>query len=470
MTIKVRLVLLTTLVLCIATGAIGTVAIGAVTQNMTHRADQQLRQFLRQPAVQPANEPAVMNIQPAIPYSPVALLLVTGDGRIVDTSLAGYSTDRLSPPDLPDPLPGSGQIVTAPSVDGSVDYRMVSLSTTITLSPGRPAEEMHLIAAYPLTELAAIRGNLIATMIVTVILVVIASGVASLWITRRGLEPVESMIDTAAAIADGDLTRRAEAPKHTEMERLAASLNRMVGTLVDTIGDREADQARLRRFIADASHELRTPLATIGGYTELYESGGARSGSELDRAMKRIQSENRRMASLVDDLLLLARFDEGTENVHEPVDLSDLAREVAADSGAAHPEHPVSVSVPDKHVVVRGDAYRLRQLVANLVDNARRHTPTGTPARITVDRQAGLAELTVSDDGPGIPHEHQERVFERLYRVDDSRSRGTGGSGLGLAIVQAIVTAHGGTVTITDAHPGAVPPGTAVAVRLPLAG
>jgi len=250
------------------------------------------------------------------------------------------------------------------------------------------------------------------------------------------------------------------------MGRLSQSLNRMVGKLVDTINDREAGQAKLRRFVADASHELRTPLATVGGYTELYASGGAPPGPKLDRAMSRIHAENQRMARLVNDLLLLARLDEDTPDVWEPCDLTRLARDCVDDATATAPGNPIDL-VAEESVVVRGDEARLRQVIANLINNTRQHTPPGTATEVSVSTQGNEAVVTVTDTGPGIPAEHRQKVFDRLYRVDQSRSRGTGGSGLGLAIVESIVTAHRGTVTVSDAVPGADQPGTKVTVRLP---
>lgn len=472
MTIKARLILSTTLWLCVATLAIGAIAIGAVTANMTDRADEQLRQYLQQPqaTTELGDGPTPLSLPTAMAYAPVAILVVTESGNVVTELLAGYSTDRLAPPQVPDSLPEPGDIITVSAEDGSVDYRMMTVAENAELPANMHSEQPTVVAAYPLTELAAIRDNLIATMVATVVLLLIASAIVSWWITRRGLQPVEAMINTAAAIADGDLTRRADAPGHTEMGRLSTSLNRMVGKLVDTISDREADQAQLRRFIADASHELRTPLSTVSGYTELYESGGARSGPELDRAMRRIRAESERMARLVDDLLLLARLDEAAEDVFELCDVNVLARDVVEDAINAHPEHAVTVTVPGGPVMVRGDGFRLRQVIGNVVNNARQHTPPGTPAHVEVEREGDAAVVTVTDEGPGISPQHRKKVFERLYRVDESRSRSTGGAGLGLAIVESIVSAHEGTVELTDFRPGSSSPGTKVMVRLPLSG
>lgn len=469
MTIKVRLIASTAVLLCVATIVIGIVAIGAVTRNMTERIDGQLKEYLRQPTVQSVEiftDGHGSRVEITSPYQTMATVLIDSDGHVVSLRRAGYSTDQLAPPSVPDPVPAPGSFQTVPAIDDSVDYRIVTAQVRIHINDGRSSKVFTLIVGYPLTEVAAVRGNLIGTMVVTVVLVSIASGVAGWWITRRGLQPVEDMIDTAAAIADGDLDRRAEAPGHTEMGRLSRSLNRMVGKLVDTINDREAGQARLRRFVADASHELRTPLATVGGYTELYASGGAPPGPKLDRAMSRIHAENQRMARLVNDLLLLARLDEDTPDVWEPCDLTRLARDCVDDATATSPGNPIEL-VAEESVMVRGDEARLRQVIANLINNTRQHTPPGTEVRVSVSAEDGDAVVTVTDTGPGIPAEHREKVFDRLYRVDPSRSRSTGGSGLGLAIVESIVTAHRGTVTVADAKPGSVPPGTVVTVRLP---
>ncbi|GAA4917276.1 two-component system OmpR family sensor kinase [Stackebrandtia albiflava] len=462
MTIKARLIASTAALLCVATVAIGTVAIGAVTTTMTQRIDTQLTEFLRQPTITGGTTVTITSRGgPQVAYQSVAMLLLEPDRTVSMAVQAGYSTDLLPLPRVPDPLPPPGEFRTVPAVDGSIEYRMV----TVELAGPSADAPRRLVVAQPMTEVAVIRERLVATMVVTVVLVLVASAVVGWWITQRGLRPVEDMIDTAAAIADGDLSRRAEAPGHTEMGRLADSLNRMVGTLVTTIGDREAGQERLRRFLDDASHELRTPLATVSGYTELYESGGAPPGPKLDRAMSRIQAENRRMARLIEDMLLLARLDRDADRPAQTVDLRRLAADAVDDSEVTDRGHPVTLEAAEA-VYVRGDESRLRQVLANLLDNARRHTPEGTPVRVSVTADGDTAELRVADEGPGVPEEHRERVFDRLYRVDASRSRATGGSGLGLAIVESIVAGHGGTVALAD--PGAAG-GTVVVVRLPRA-
>jgi two-component system OmpR family sensor kinase len=271
------------------------------------------------------------------------------------------------------------------------------------------------------------------------------------------------MTKTAGAIAAGDLSERVPAePQGTEAAELGDALNRMLTTIEGAFAERAASEARLRRFVADASHELRTPVTTIRGYAELYRHGGLSRPDDLDQAMRRTEQESVRMASLVDDLLLLARLDEGRPLDRETVDLGVLGIDAAADARAVAPDRTVTADVAEG-VTVEGDEDRLRQVVGNLVGNALVHTPAGTPVSVTVRDGDGRAVVEVRDDGPGMPPDVAERAFERFSRADASRSRHAGGSGLGLAIVRAIIEAHQGEVTL-ESTPGS---GTTVRVVLP---
>ncbi|GAA4201934.1 sensor histidine kinase [Microbispora amethystogenes] len=303
---------------------------------------------------------------------------------------------------------------------------------------------------------------------------------------RRGLRPLRAIERTAAAIAAGDLSKRVPVPAapHTEIGRLAAALNTMLAQLEAAFAGRERSQARMRRFVADASHELRTPLFGIKGFAELHRMGGL---PDVDHTLGRIESEAVRLVRLVEDLLLLARLDEGDDALPmdlAPMDLRTLAADALHDLRALDPGRTVTLTGPDGGPAgaapVRGDEARLRQVVSNLVGNAVAHTPPGTPVRIGVgtvhsstgdsstgDSGTGGAEgvLVIADEGPGLPPEEAERVFDRFYRVDGSRSRGgAGGAGLGLAIVRSIVAAHGGRVELRTT-PGA---GAAFRVALPI--
>ena len=218
----------------------------------------------------------------------------------------------------------------------------------------------------------------------------------------------------------------------------------------------------MRQFVADASHELRTPLAAIRGYAELTRRGGQPVPVEVAHAIGRVESEAARMTTLVDELLLLARLDAGRAPARERVDLSRLLVDAVADAHAAGPDHRWQLEVGERPVTVTGDATQLHQVLANLLANARSHTPPGTTVTAGVRREGASANVTVADDGPGIAPELLPEVFERFARGDSSRSRSTGGSGLGLAIVAAVVAAHHGTVQV-DSRPGR----TTFTVRLP---
>ncbi|WP_188193612.1 sensor histidine kinase [Nonomuraea sp. SYSU D8015] len=285
---------------------------------------------------------------------------------------------------------------------------------------------------------------------------------------RRGLRPLDRIVETAAAIGAGDLGRRIEtAPPGTEVGRLGDALNAMLGQIEDAFRERQESEDRLRRFVADASHELRTPIATIRGYAELFRRGAAVRQDDLEKAMARIEGEATRMGSLVDEMLLLARLDQGRPLDRAPVELTGLAADAVADALAVDPDRPLTLD-HDGPVWVTGDAARLRQVLGNLLANVLHHTPAGTPAAVRVGTADGHALIEVTDQGRGLDQEQAALVFERFYRVDHRHGHDTrrGGAGLGLSIVQAVVTAHAGEVSL-HSRPGA---GAAFRVRLPLRG
>src|SRR5207244_4041144 len=215
---------------------------------------------------------------------------------------------------------------------------------------------------------------------------------------------------------------------------------------------RTASEQRLRRFVADASHELRTPLTSIRGYAELFRRGAAEHPDDLETAMRRIEDESARMSVLVDDLLLLARLDQGRPLEQEEVDLVALASDAVDDARAVSPDRPITFQT-NGPVTVTGDEARLRQVTANLLANARVHTPEGTRVHVRVESTQEGARLEVADEGPGLDADEAAHAFERFYRADPARARAGGGSGLGLSIVAAIAAAHGGRATL-DTGPG----------------
>ena len=314
-----------------------------------------------------------------------------------------------------------------------------------------------------LQDVDATMSRLRLVLVVAVAMVIAILGLVVFWVLRLGVRPIKRMTATAGVIAGGDLSQRVpEEQPGTEAAELGVALNSMMARIEDAFAERSASEARLRRFVADASHELRTPVTTIRGYAELYRHGGLDDAADLDQAMRRTEQESVRMASLVDDLLLLARLDEGRPLARAPVDLGVLGVDAAADARAVAPDRVVAAEVT-AGVSVAGDEDRLRQVLGNLVGNALEHTPAGTAVSVRVHNGGGRAVVEVHDDGPGMTEELAARVFERFSRADVSRSRHRGGAGLGLAIVQAIVVAHGGTVRLSSSA-GA---GTTVRVELP---
>jgi two-component system OmpR family sensor kinase len=282
---------------------------------------------------------------------------------------------------------------------------------------------------------------------------------------RLGLRPLADVEHTAHRIAQGDLSQRVTGGRPgTEIGRLTDSLNGMLSQIEAAFTAREAGEATLRRFVADASHELRTPLTTIRGYAELFRQGAVTDGAAQLQATSRIESEATRMGRLVNDLLLLAELDQPITSHAGPVGVADLATlttDAVADARAADTARSISYAGPPSGVLAPVDGDLLRQVLANLVTNAIVHTPPGTPIEVTLTTTPRTARLEVSDRGPGIAADDVARIFERFYRTDRSRARG--GSGLGLAIVHAVVAAAGGIVTCQSARGE----GTTFVVELP---
>jgi two-component system OmpR family sensor kinase len=304
-------------------------------------------------------------------------------------------------------------------------------------------------------------------LIAAVLLAILA--VAAFSFLRLALRPLERISEVAGGIAQGDLdVRVSPADQGSEIGRLGLALNGMLERLEDAFARRDRSEAQLRRFVSSASHELRTPLTSIRGYAALLRRGAGQHPEDLEKSISRIESEATRMAGLIDDLLLLARLDEERPPSRSSIDLTLIARDAVDDARARHPGRPVTVD-SDHPVIVSGDEPRLRQIVANLLENAEVHTPAATPVRVQVEVRDGMAVLAVIDSGPGIDPDQVPHVFERFYRgtppgSGDSAPR-TGGSGLGLAIVKTIAEAHGGNATVSS-RPGE---GARFEIALPLA-
>jgi two-component system OmpR family sensor kinase len=282
------------------------------------------------------------------------------------------------------------------------------------------------------------------------LIALITIAMAARWIIALGLKPLEAVEDTAEAIAAGDLSARLPAAKpDTEVGRLTTSLNTMLARIEESFTARVESENKLRRFVADASHELRTPLTAIRGFAELHRQGAVVGEEKTKELINRIEKESVRMSSLVEDLLLLARLDQSRELAKEPVDLNTLITEAVASARAAGPNHPIEIKLEASEIFVLGDSQRIHQVIANLLANARAHTPNGTEISITAMQGVSETTIAVSDKGPGLSKTDQDRIFERFYRADPSRVRNSGeGSGLGLSIVDAVMKAHGGYVSV----------------------
>ncbi|WP_370935579.1 sensor histidine kinase [Amycolatopsis sp. cg13] len=342
------------------------------------------------------------------------------------------------------------------------------------------------LTAIPIPDGIVITGVPLAPMQQTLLTVgLILFGVAAAGVTgaaflgafavRRTLRPLERVAETASRVSElpldrGDVDLSVRVPAQdtdprTEVGQVGAALNHMLGHISSALEARHASELRVRRFVADASHELRTPLAAIRGYAELAGRSDSHAPPDVAHSMTRIESEADRMTALVEDLLLLARLDAGRPLDVAEVDLTRLVADAVSDAHVAGPHHVWQLALPDEPILVLGDVQRLHQVLANLLANARVHTPPGSTVITALTRSAdGSAVVTVTDDGPGIPPELQPAVFERFARGDSSRSRAAGSTGLGLAIVSAVLTAHHGTIAM-HSRPGQ----TSFAVRLPIA-
>jgi len=462
----------------LAVVAVGLLVAGVATYGLMRtflldRVDQQVLAS-RFPAAQ------ALQIRPNLPLLPFEEedTLVPGGtwaatldqtGQVTDEYVFGLGDETLAPPVLPPDLPGSGSklaggnarsargttLFTAEAADGSERYRV---SATALLGGGT------LVVAIPLSEVAATLRRLVAIELLVSAGVLAATGAIAWWLVRLGLRPLARMEETAGAIAAGDLSRRVEpTDERSEVGRLGRALNTMLARIDQAFSERQASEERLRRFVADASHSLRTPLTSIQGYAELFRRGAAERPEDLARAMRRIEDESSRMSELVDELLLLARLDQGRDLERAPVDLREIATSAVDAARAAAPAGQIDLDAP-LPVAVLGDAARLRQLVDNLLENARGHTPVGTPVHVRALVLDGEAVLEVADQGPGVPEEDAPRIFERFVRAGGARGGGTNGSGLGLSIVAAVAEAHGGRASYRP-RPGG---GSLFEVRLPL--
>ncbi|HVW34783.1 MAG TPA: ATP-binding protein, partial [Acidimicrobiia bacterium] len=373
-------------------------------------------------------------------YTEYYIGLVAADGTVSRLGPGlrenDQSAPKLSAADLGahlSPSPDDLAPFTAASTTGGGRWRVVLVKRT-------GGDDGTLIFGAKLDDMDATLGRMLAVEGVATVLVLAALAAMALWVLRLGVRPLAHMAETAGAIAAGDLSQRVDhADGRTEAGQLGTALNAMLEQIEGAFDERAATEERLRRFVADASHELRTPLTSIRGYAELWRAGGLRNEGEVGEAMRRMEQEARRMGLLVDDLLLLARLDQGRPLETAPLAFDRLVDDAVRDARAVEPDRPIDLAA--EAVTVTGDDHRLRQVVGNLLANARVHTPAGTPVHVSLTAVGDRVRLVVADEGPGLAPEQAERVFERFYRADEARSRDYGGAGLGLAIVAALVAA-----------------------------
>ena len=453
-----RLVLGIMLLLALVSAVVGLVSAAVLRNVLIARLDDQVRSvnsaFLEAPGAE----------RPDAGYRPApgdasrlgALVLLSVDGTVS----GAYFSDELETVQLSD-----GQKATLLDLDSSARAQTVDLGGELgqyRVESRKDANGVRLVAGLPQAEVDdTIRELAIIIVAVTVAALAIAA-VVGRSVVRVALRPLDRVAATASRVSELRLDRgevvlaervpATDTDERTEVGKVGAAINRMLGHVASALSSREASERKVRRFVADASHELRTPLASIRGYAELTRRGGHELPDDVVHAMGRVESEAVRMTSLVEDLLLLARLDEGRDLEMHPVDLSRLLADTVGDAYAAAPDHEFSLDIPDEPVLIPGDDPRLRQVFANLLANARVHTPAGTSVEVAV-RMSDVATITVSDDGPGIPAELVPVLFERFARGDSSRSRIAGSTGLGLAIVRAVIAGHHGEVSVRS-EPG----------------
>ena len=461
MTLRLKLLLAMVLLVVAGLAITGAVTYSTSRNSQYGRVDQQLAS-LQSPAGHMLKQFQFGGRQSpfvSLPEGTFAAFLDSSGKQISSFIVRGYDGETPPVPKLPGGLnkgPGpEPRLFSTGAVDGSLTYRVLAqnagaVDPDLVPRDGGPYE---LVVATPLTEVDRNLHQLLLTEILVALGVALALGLISWWLVRRELRPLEEISTTAGAIAAGDLTQRVpEGDPRTEVGHLGISLNVMLAQIEQAFAERRASEDRLRRFLADASHELRTPLTSIRGYAELFRRGASENEEDLEKSMRRIEDESARMGVMVEDLLLLARLDARRPLDRESVDLTALAKDAVADAQVADPSRTIAVQAAGA-VVVDADEARLRQVAANLLSNAVRHTPTGTPIDVRISEQDGSAVLEVADRGRGLTPEEARRAFEPFYRTDASRDRSTGGAGLGLSIVQAIAEAHGGRVELA-ATPG----------------
>jgi two-component system OmpR family sensor kinase len=457
-TLTARLVLTVVLLLALASLAVSTATTLVMRAQLTERLDESVLASVQR-ADRPDRDRDDDNGSGPSGFvdignqSPGTLFALTDEDRGFVLGSGPGDEDELAPSELHAlaAVPEDGA-VHAVRV-GSGDYRVTAVGT----NHGR------LVIGLPTSDVDATVESLVVLEAAFVLGGLALVGIVGTVVVRRQLAPLREVAGTAHRVAElplasGEIDLSERVPERltdarTEIGQVGAALNAMLDHVESSLAQRHRSEQLVRQFVADASHELRTPLATIAGYTELARNRPETTGTALDK----VETESARMTGLVEDLLLLARLDSGRPLEREPVDLSRLLLEAVNDARVVDPDHRWRLSLPDAPLGVVGDEARLHQVVSNLLTNARKYTPAGSTVTVTGTPQG----FTVHDDGPGFPPDLAARAFERFVRGDAARTR-AGGAGLGLSLVEAIVAAHGGSVSLASS-----PGDTTITVRLP---
>jgi two-component system OmpR family sensor kinase len=476
--LRVKLVAALCLLVTAALGVTGVVATRSLHSYLSDRVDQQLHDVASQPTRGPG--PRGPDARPDADdtvHGAYYIQEIYADGTPKATPRSYQFSAGAVQPRVPHWTPAQaaahgGKAFTVASQSGGASWRAIVVADQ--QDPDNPGGTV--VYALSLRDVDSTVARLELLEVIVGVVGLVLLGGLGYFVVRNSLRPLVEVEMTARAIAAGDLTRRVpDLSPRTEVGRLSRALNAMLHQIEAAFtAQRESEtsarqsEERMRRFVADASHELRTPLTSIRGFAELYRQGAVQDKASVRRAMRRIEDEAARMGLLVEDLLTLARLDEQRPLDRTHVDVLTIATDAVHDARAVSTDHTVELEVTDHSAapVVIGDDARLRQVVSNLVNNAMIHTPPGTAVTVrvgTVDADGRWVLLEVADTGPGLPAADAERVFERFYRADPSRTRASGGTGLGLSIVAALVAAHGGGVTV-DTKQGV---GTTFRVRLP---
>ncbi|KQR11891.1 cell wall metabolism sensor histidine kinase WalK [Cellulomonas sp. Leaf334] len=488
-TLRRRLVVVVVALVAVVAAAMGTLSTLALQSSLTTQLDEKLTAAHRRAAEGPvvpqggtarapdAGSPFVTggSFRPGLDAGTVNVEVPQGaDPTDLTPVQAGYVADDGNLTALDDTQ--TAQMLAVPADGQPHPVSLTGLGSYRAVASVSPAG-VTTATALPTTSVTSTVTSFVAVEVVVAALALLVAAAAGLVLVRRELRPLDRVVGTANRVSRlpldrGEVVLADRVPARdtdpaTEVGQVGAALNKLLGHVEQALGARHESESQVRQFVADASHELRTPLASIRGYAELVRRSPDEMPVSALQAMSRVESESERMTALLEDMLLLARLDAGRPLASEPVDLTVLAIDAVTDAHAAGPDHDWRLDLPSEEsledALVLGDDHRLRQVLANLLSNARLHTAAGTAVTVRVRRAGDRVVLQVADDGPGIPPALRESLFQRFTRGDASRNSATGSTGLGLAIVHAVVTAHGGTITVSSG------PGTTFTVTLPAA-